>query len=99
MASQSAAFPPTKWPRDAKVLASGAVAGACSRSSVAPLERVKIMMQVQDLVADGKAMHGTRYNSTLEVGWGTGEHARWHGRTANSLLACARAGASRHCEA
>lgn len=53
-------------PRTAKTLLAGGIAGAASRSTVSPLERVKIMMQVQDLMPDGKGVQGQRYNTIGE---------------------------------
>lgn len=56
-AGSGAAAPGPGWRsymhKDVKVLLCGAVAGAASRSSVSPLERVKIIMQVQDIMGGG----------------------------------------------
>ena len=70
----------------AQSLLAGGVAGIISRTTVAPLERVKILFQVQALSAQGAPLkHTTVLRSLIDMYRAGGIIGMWKGNTANCV--------------
>ena len=69
-----------------RTLIAGGVAGVVSRTAVAPLERVKILLQVQGLSAQGQTPHHTSLARSLRELWRTeGMLGLYKGNTVNCV--------------
>ena len=67
-------------------LLAGGVAGIVSRTTVAPIERVKILLQVQSLSARGDApRHSSILGSLRTIVRADGVRGLWKGNTANCV--------------
>jgi len=76
----------TKWQRSLKQLFCGGMAGACSRSLVAPIDRVKILLQTQAVAAGmGADKYGGVTGTLRKVVQEEGVKMLWRGNGTNCI--------------